>query len=411
MIPLAEVQRRQQLVEESCRRARLKVRTHDPHLSLLEGVLARGDSSLAPLLERAVDQGARFDGWSDRFRREIWEPLLAEVDLEHQLGAIAPGARLPWDHVDSGITGEFIAREREQADRGQTTAPCGSYRAADRDEPDFVCHACGLACRAEDLPLLPRRVPGARERQSISVRSASDPAGSPVVDRAGSEIRVRLTMAKTGRQAFVGHLDTVHQLGRILRRAGLDQAYTRGFHPKGRIEPGPALPLGTAGLAEPVDVWLLDPPPADEILERIVAAAPPELTFSQVQIMGDHDPSLGRSLRAATYLCWVRISPDEARRGLEQLLAQERLEVTRQRKGKSKVRDVRPLLLEAQVLNSPPAEPLLPRSVGDRQVVRICTALPTSGGVRAQELLDLAFGPAAQEAWIVRTEVALAERP
>src|SRR6185436_20133339 len=66
----------------------------------------------------------------------------------------------------------------------------------------------------------------------------------------------RIRFAKTGRAAFLGHLDLARLLARSFRRADLPLAMTRGFSPTPRIAFGPALGLGIPSLGELVDVDL-----------------------------------------------------------------------------------------------------------------------------------------------------------
>src|SRR6185503_5590395 len=103
MDPIEEIARKQGILRDGVRGARgLKLRMHDSTTSVLEGVLARGDRSLAPVVERAYLSGARFDSWDDQLRMDVWQDALVafRVDTEKFLGTIPVGARLPWDHVD-----------------------------------------------------------------------------------------------------------------------------------------------------------------------------------------------------------------------------------------------------------------------------------------------------------------------
>ena len=45
----------------------------EPSISVLEGILARGDRRLWPVLRRAYELGCRFDGWRDELRIDLWE--------------------------------------------------------------------------------------------------------------------------------------------------------------------------------------------------------------------------------------------------------------------------------------------------------------------------------------------------
>jgi hypothetical protein len=87
MIERAETRRKQSVIERLARRFGIEVRFHDPKLSELEGILCRGDSGLAPVIERAVDLGARFDGWSDMFNERAWSRALEGVDVAALLAA------------------------------------------------------------------------------------------------------------------------------------------------------------------------------------------------------------------------------------------------------------------------------------------------------------------------------------
>ena len=111
---------------------------HEPEQSFLEGVLARGDRRVADVIERAWRTGARFDGWSETFDLRRWLDAfdfhsLSPHEFTRERDESEP---LPWDHIDSGITREFLLRERRRAYAARTTADCRSG-----------CAACGLGCR------------------------------------------------------------------------------------------------------------------------------------------------------------------------------------------------------------------------------------------------------------------------
>ncbi|HAR97525.1 MAG TPA: B12-binding domain-containing radical SAM protein, partial [Syntrophus sp. (in: bacteria)] len=67
-INLAETEARQAYFRRRLRHPRLTVRWHDGRMSLLEGLLSRGDERMGDLVERAYALGCRFDGWGDRLR-------------------------------------------------------------------------------------------------------------------------------------------------------------------------------------------------------------------------------------------------------------------------------------------------------------------------------------------------------
>jgi len=404
MIGLEEIRRRQALVLEAGRRARIEVRVHDPRLSQLEGIFSRGDAGLAEVLERALARGARFDGWGDKFDEAAWEHALAGVDRDRWLAAIPDGARVPWDHVDAGVDPEFLIDERDRARSAITTPPCGRFGAGGESR-EVICHACGLECDPDDLPLRSARPPTTNDAAPPRIAAGRRPQ-PPSAPETEPPRAVRLTLAKWGRQAFVGHLDTVGQVTRCLRRAGLRLHYTRGFHPKPKVQSGPALPLGTVSLAEPIDVWLVEPPAEHEILARLAPATPTDMEFCGARFLAEGEPGLGKAIEAAEYVALVRAGRAAIERGIERLLAAETLEVERTRRGETTRVDVRRHVIEARVLDAQPPDLRVP-SAPDRVPVALVLAVPPSGGTRPGEVLQACLGVADLDLWTVRTRVRL----
>ncbi len=103
----------------------LKYNYHEADLTVLEGVLARGDRKVADVVEAAYRGGALFDSWSEYFHNEIWMKAFEDcgIDLsfyttrERGLDEI-----FPWDFIDAGVTREFLKREWLNA-IGETVTP------------------------------------------------------------------------------------------------------------------------------------------------------------------------------------------------------------------------------------------------------------------------------------------------
>ncbi len=407
MIGPEEIRRRQSIITGRARRGRIDVKLHDPRLSLLEGLLCRGDSRFAWLLERAVDLGARFDGWDEMFNEKIWDEVLKDVDIPSELDAIPDDARLPWDHVLTGVDPQFLKAQRDLSRAAATTGRCGRFVSQSNQKVEFICNGCGLACPPSSLPVnvlreKPENEPPPPKRPQ---RGKPRPRGIDA-DALENAVRIRLFWARWGRQAFLGHLDTMRHIMRSLRRAGLDLVYTQGFHPKPKIQSAPPLPLGTIGLNEPLDLYLSNPPKEDEILRALADVVPPDFAFNAVKKVPTEEKSLSKRIKGAEYVALVLSTPDEARASLARLLQAESLVVERSRKGKTKQIDIRPFLIDAKVLDRPDSDLHLPFSK-ERVPVLFTLALPGSGGARATEILNQAFGIGAKDAWIVRTQIIL----
>lgn len=126
-LPLGEVRRRQGLLRASMPRKGVDLSWHDPEVSFLEGILARGGRDLAAVVEGAWRRGARFDAWSDEFRLDRWVDALEEAGVDG--ASIAnrerdTGEVLPWDHLSAGVSKPYLLTERSRALAEQTTPDC-----------------------------------------------------------------------------------------------------------------------------------------------------------------------------------------------------------------------------------------------------------------------------------------------
>src|SRR5690242_7458445 len=125
-LDLEQTRVRQSLLRRELGRRRIEFRWHDARLSLLEGVLARGDRRLADVVETAFRRGARFDGWSEHCRLDVWQDAMAAHGLapEFYLRRRPLGEVLPWDHLDAGVSRKFLLQDLARAVAGVLTPDC-----------------------------------------------------------------------------------------------------------------------------------------------------------------------------------------------------------------------------------------------------------------------------------------------
>jgi len=359
-----EVLRKQDMLRDDASRVKgLKLRVHESTASVLEGVLARGDRKLGPVIERAFLHGARFDSWDDQLKLEAWKEALAfyGIEIAPYLDTIPVTARLPWDHFDIGLEEGFLAREYRRALASRSSPPCGKVAGmfvhhtnvadAASDARKLVCYDCGIACdmtkmRSERvlfltklgatervrLPVVSSRaaapdvfddwapepfafeaVPDTTSRPASFAKPKRKPRALPETFRpvrGGSDPeRFRLNFSKTGPAALLGHLDLIRELPRIVRRAGGKTAYSKGFHPKPEMSFASALSLGVASLDEYMDVSLIDAPPPAELLSRLNRAASGGIQFKSVLPLSSNDRVITTIITGAPRRTMVSISP------------------------------------------------------------------------------------------------------
>ena len=114
-------------MKEQLNRKSIKYNWHEPDVSQLEGVLARGDRRVGKVILSAYKKGSIFDAWTEHFHESNWIEAFSEnhisIDFyntrERDLDEI-----LPWDFIDTGVTKEFLKREWEKALKEQETPNC-----------------------------------------------------------------------------------------------------------------------------------------------------------------------------------------------------------------------------------------------------------------------------------------------
>ncbi len=322
-----QVLRKQALLRAEAERSGVTLRVHDSAGSFIEGVLARGDRTLADVIELAYRGGARFDSWEEQLNLPAWHAAFEQTGVEPQrfLGTIPLSAHLPWEHIDVGLAPGFLAREYRKALRNRLSPPCGkavgqfvhatNLREHQADARKLVCYDCGVACdmgamreqRAERLLRLGARAPRpARETAPQLPPAANKPGARPRPPQRpaqGDGLRVRLCFQKLGRAAYGSHLDLVRLLPRLFRRLSLPLFYSLGFNQKPVMVFGPALSLGILSLAEYVDLKLAVPEIDTSTLpEQLSASCIDGVRFVAAAALGASDPKLSRIIDEAVYV-------------------------------------------------------------------------------------------------------------
>lgn len=122
-----EFMEKQKFVKTNMSKKQVKFNYHEPELSSMEGVLARGDRKVAKLIVRAWELGAKFDGWSDMFRYDSWLQAFEDTGLSKEFYANRERSYdeiLPWDHISIGIGKKFFINEMERAKAENVTPNC-----------------------------------------------------------------------------------------------------------------------------------------------------------------------------------------------------------------------------------------------------------------------------------------------
>ncbi|MGM0471759.1 MAG: TIGR03960 family B12-binding radical SAM protein, partial [Bacillota bacterium] len=124
---LAEIRKKLDYLKQNLRGRGLSLDWNEPTLSKLEAIFARGDRRLGEVLINAWQLGSRFTGWHEHFDMDIWRQAFAEseLDLDQYLyRKFSLKDRLPWDHIEVGVTKDYLRSEYKQALEAEVTSDC-----------------------------------------------------------------------------------------------------------------------------------------------------------------------------------------------------------------------------------------------------------------------------------------------
>ena len=229
---LAESKQKIGMLKKQLKIPGVQFKWQNPEASLIEGIWARGDRRLCRLLLTAYKKGCKFDGWSDHFKYRLWEEAFSDegIDIDFFITRVRAATEpLPWDHIDTMVSKDFLISEWDNATKGEHTADC---RNGD-------CNHCGVCdfeivepkVFADHKDRVPKNIPEDRNKDIFYKK-------------------FKVSFSKLDQAKYFGHLELVKIVTRAIRRARIPVKFSEGFHPKAVISFEDPLPIGLESLNE-----------------------------------------------------------------------------------------------------------------------------------------------------------------
>jgi len=340
----AEFERKKWLLRCEFRSIRnLKANFTDVRISAMEDFVGRGDRRLGPVIRRAWELGAGMDSWFESVDKAYgaWEKAIAESGLgwkyrqEEDASTTQTNLerRLPWDHINTGISKEWLKADLEKALAAATVPDCSF------DE----CSHCGV-CSVDfghNIVVNPLPIP----------KFAGD-----FVPNTNRLQRVRVWFGKLGDLALISHLDLLRLFDRVLRRAALPISFSGGFHPSPRMAIAMALPLGVTSSGEIIDFELTQTVNLEEFKQKLSQQLPANLPIYKVAEVDLKTPSTAKLLQQAQYLLTVTsTNASQWQQWIEAIKATDSIEFENTTKsGKLQTINVRSRLLDISIVSITP---------------------------------------------------------
>ncbi|MGB4610174.1 MAG: B12-binding domain-containing radical SAM protein, partial [Saccharofermentanales bacterium] len=126
---------KRRILIENMRLSTISYQWHEPDLSVVQGIIARGDRKIGKVIEEVWRNGGWLESWNENFVYERWEKAMSKYDLPidfYTSRQRSGDETFPWDHISSGVSKQFLWSEYLKAEAGELTAEC-------REQ----CHNCG----------------------------------------------------------------------------------------------------------------------------------------------------------------------------------------------------------------------------------------------------------------------------
>ncbi|MGN0132931.1 MAG: TIGR03960 family B12-binding radical SAM protein [Lachnospiraceae bacterium] len=124
-------------VLEQLNKKSIKYNWHEADVSVLEGILARGDRRVADVIYMAYKRGCIYDAWGEYYKHDVWMECFDACGLSVDFYTTRERSldeKFPWDFISCGVTKEFLKREWQRALKEEVTPNC-----------KLACQGCGAA--------------------------------------------------------------------------------------------------------------------------------------------------------------------------------------------------------------------------------------------------------------------------
>ena len=256
-----------------------KVSVSDTLVSLIEGVLSRGDERAGPLIEAAWQGGSRLDAWQEFINRDAWLAILKKNQQTAAEFLMEKDANLPlpWRSIVSGVSAAYLRKEKGKSEQAECSPPC-MENCAD------VCGVCGAnrtVTKAEKslsgkAPVPPEQNAGQPERTEGKPQSGNktDP----------SIWRMLFSFCKEESAVLHGHLSLLEIFSMAFNRAALPILYTQGFNPLVKLEIAAPLTTGIKARAELAIADFAEPVSPAEFREKLNRNLPGGIAIQQAAL-------------------------------------------------------------------------------------------------------------------------------
>lgn len=194
-------------------------------------------------------------------------------------------------------------------------------------------------------------------------------------------MKLRIKFRKQGPVRFIGHLDLMRFFQKMIRRAGLDVAYSQGFSPHQIMSFAAPLGVGVESNGEYVDVEMQSVTTSADMIRRLNEASVPGIEILSVKKLPERCPNAMASVAAASYTVCFRSGKEasfDMKEALPEFLGAKEIFYEKTTKKGSNILDLRPGIYEMKIL--------------ENNAVFLLVNASSSGNIKPSMIIEAFFG-------------------
>ncbi|MCG8568511.1 MAG: TIGR03936 family radical SAM-associated protein [Spirochaetes bacterium] len=246
-------------IKEYFRKTRVKIKEHDPYMSYLEGLIARGDEKIGLMVYQAFKNGARFDGWDNLFQFSYYQFAMKTrpINATHYIGIHKKGD-LPWQMIDIGLNESYLLKENWLSQKQLLTKNC-------KNGCEDECTICKNLIHKINAQTVPE----------INLKELDEPPPE-------GRFQYFIQFSKKSLFKYLGHLDLLSYFERLFRKSGIKLKFTEGFNPHPKLQFTPPLALGIESDCEILEFYTTTYYQPESILESLKKIEHSDLKISEI---------------------------------------------------------------------------------------------------------------------------------
>ncbi len=194
-------------------------------------------------------------------------------------------------------------------------------------------------------------------------------------------MKKRLFFNKYEEMKYISHLDLLRFMDRILRKSGIPVKYSQGFHPRPKISLGNPISLGTDAFNEAMDIELREDMTNEELFKRLNNKCVIGFEFTKVMDI-DGKTSIAEEYKEMKFEIQ---GPGSSIEKIENLLGQDEIILTKEKKGKIESKDLKPRIKNYEIDKENNKITMILENMSPNSLLNIC-------GVKAEDVSIKKYG-------------------